>query len=981
MQASKLKIIGKQSEIPVFLQSPSPWADSVFASMNLDEKIGQLFNVAAYSNLGEEHKQKLTELIKEYHIGGLTFFQGGPYRQAVLTNYYQSISDIPLMIAMDAEWGLSMRLDSTIVYPWQMSLGAIQDESLIYEMAEDIAEQLKRLGVHVNFAPVVDINNNPDNPVINARSFGEDRKRVSSRGIAYMKGLQDNGILACAKHFPGHGDTDSDSHKTLPVISQSKERIDSLELYPFRKLIKEGLGSIMAAHLYLPAFVDKPNTASSLSPEIVDSLLKKQMSFKGLIFTDALNMKGVSNYYKPAEIDLKALQAGNDILLLSQNIPASFELIKEALKDSLISMERINESVLKILRTKEWLGLNKMKTVELDSLMFDLNRPEYEALNWKLSKASMTVLRNEDDIMPITDLENLKIASLSIGSEEETEFQRYIDFYKKSDHFNVADLPVAEQKQLMDSLMDYDIVLVGIHVSNDNPWIEYEIPSEVKNFINILRLNKKTILSVFANAYSLRDFLAAEHVDALIMAYQNSMYAQQLAAQIIFGGIGANGELPVSVSKTMQVGSGIHMEKGDALMYGPPEIAGFSSLKLRRVDSIVIEGIDSHAYPGAQVLVARNGKVIFHKAYGKHTYEGDKQVDLNDLYDLASITKIASTLPCIMKLDGEGELDLDDDLGDFLKMTKGTDYDDLHLRAILAHQSGLVPWIPFYKSTLFHGMPKYTIYSVSQSEHYPLRVAENLYITKSYKDSIFNKIIYHTKVSKVKEYDYSDVGYYFLKELVEEEVGQPIDQYVQDIFYKPMGMDYATFNPREKFPLSEIPPTELDMSFRMQLVHGDVHDQGAALLGGVGGHAGLFSNANSLAKIMQMYLNGGIFNGKRYLKEDVLEEYTACQYCEDEYPSSTEENRRGAGFDKPALRGEPGPTCDCVSYESFGHSGFTGTLAWADPKEKIVYIFLSNRVYPSASNNKLVTMDIRTRIQQAVYDALLPISEQMISLN
>lgn len=964
------KTVSELEKNPPFLIHKGKWADSVFAKMSLDEKLGQLFNVAAYSNKDEKHKKELSQLIEKYHIGGLTFFQGGPYRQAKLTNHYQSLAKIPLMIAIDGEWGLSMRLDSTLKYPWQMSLGAIQDEKLIYEMGADVAKQLKRLGVHVNFAPVIDVNNNPNNPVINARSFGEDRAQVASKGIAYMKGLQDNGVLACAKHFPGHGDTDSDSHKTLPMISHNRERIDSIELYPFRELIDKGLGSIMSAHLYLPAYSKLPNTASSLSPLIVDSILQQQMGFEGLIFTDALNMKGVSNYFESHEIDLKALQAGNDILLLSQDVPKAIKFIKKALADSLISMEQIDESCLKILKAKEWLGLDKKPQIKLKNLLKDLNKAEYQSLNWKLTKASMTVLANKKKIIPITELQGLKLATLSIGSKEKTEFQKYVDQYKKADHFNVEDLPTGDQKSLLDTLLNYDLVLLGIHTSNANPWVKYEISSDVKDFINLLRLNQKVILTVFSNAYSLQDFLAANYVDGLIMAYQNSNFSQQIATQVIFGALGANGKLPVSISKNIKAGDGLLLKVGNAMKYSLPELVGVSSNLLSQIDSIVYKGMKAKAFPGAQVLVARNGEVIYHKAFGKHTYEGNQKVELNNLYDIASITKIASTLLCVMELDSKGKLSLEDPLKEHLKMVKGTPYANLTLREILAHQSGLAPWIPFYKKTLFHGMPRFDIYSKGKSEHYPLRVAENLYISDSYEDSIFNQIVYHTKISENKEYSYSDLGYYFLKEIVEDKVNMPINEYVQKRFYEPMGMDYTTFLPREKFPLSQIVPTELDMTFRKQLIHGDVHDQGAAMLGGVGGHAGLFSNTNDLAKLMQMYLNRGVFNGERYLKSEVVKEYTACQFCRDSLLTSTDDNRRAAGFDKPAYRGNPGPTCDCVSYYSFGHSGFTGTISWSDPAENIVYIFLSNRVYPSAENNLLSKMDIRTKIQNAIHSAI-----------
>lgn len=955
---------------PPFLDMETPWADSVLKQMTLDEKIGQLFSIAAYSNKGEKHKQELLELIKKHKIGGLTFFQGGPLRQAHLTNTYQNASKIPLMISIDGEWGLSMRLDSTVKYPWQMTLGAIQNDSLIYEMGIQVAEQFRRLGIHVNFAPVVDVNNNPNNPVIFARSFGEDKKNVARKGIAYMKGMQDGRLLANAKHFPGHGDTDTDSHITLPVVNYSKERIDSVELYPFKHIINEGIGSIMTAHLYLPQLTTE-KTASSLTTEIVDTLLKQDLGFRGLIFTDGLNMGGVAKYQTSEEIDLSALIAGNDVLLLSQDVEKALALIKEALLDGRLSQTSIDQSVLKILKAKEWLGINKSSKVELKNLYSDLNQPKYDFLNRQLSEASLTVVRNKDKKIPIKELTNKKIISLAFTDEgiDFESFQFALNLYTKVDQLNYHDLPVARQKALMDTLLTYDEIIVSIHKSNKHPWIKANVNTEFKNFLNILRLKKKVTLVLFGNAYCLQNFLAAEFVDGLVVAFQNSEIAQVAAAELLFGGIAANGKLPVSVSSRMKAGMGEMTETAFRMKYSSPEEVGISTASLRGIDSIVLEGIAEKAYPGAQVFVAKNGKVIYSKAFGNPTYESSVVVKKTDLYDIASVTKITSTLLALMRLDGEGKLSLDDKLGDYLKMTRGTKYADLQLREMLAHQAGLAAWIPFYNKTIRKGVPKPHLYSTTKSKEFSVRVAEDLYITPKYEDTIFYRVITRAKL-KEKEYKYSDVGYYFMKEIVEGIVKMPIEEYVSKTFYKPMGMSRTTFNPREKFSLSEIIPTEIDSIFRHQLIHGDVHDPGAAMLGGVGGHAGLFSTANDLGKLMQMYLDDGVFAGERYIKAGKVLEYAKCQYCNGDVPNSKKENRRGAGFDKPQFHGNPGPACECISYTSFGHSGFTGALAWADPTEEVVYVFLSNRIYPSANNRKLLSLNIRTRIQEEIYKAI-----------
>ena len=961
----------EQIEKAPFNSMATPWADSIFQTLSLDEKIGQLFSVAAYSNKGDAHKQEVLELINKHYIGGLTFFQGGPVRQAMLTNEYQKATKIPLMIAIDGEWGLSMRLDSTVKYPWQMTLGAIQNDSLIYEMGLQIAEQFRRLGVHVNFAPVVDVNNNPNNPVIFARSFGEDKYNVSKKGIAYMKGMQAGGLLANAKHFPGHGDTDKDSHKTLPVVNHNMARIDSIELYPFKEIIKSGIGSMMTAHLYLPQLTAEKK-ASSLTKEIVDTLLQQQLGFEGLIFTDGLNMGGVAKYQVSEEIDLQALIAGNDVLLLSQDVSKAIDLIKLALTDGRLLQASIDKSVKKVLKAKEWLKIQNGDTVELKYLYQDLNQSKYEYLNRQLSEASLTVVRNKAHRIPFKKLTKKRIVSLVFTDEgvDFDAFQDGLNLYAKVDKLSYSNLPVSDQKALMDTLLTYDEIIVSIHKSNKHPWIKAEVNTEFKNFLNILRLKKKVSLVLFGNAYCLQNFLAAEFTDVLVVAYQNSEVVQNLTAQLLFGGVKANGKLPVSVSTRMKAGMGLETVDAFRMKYTLPEELGLRAEDFAAIDTIVEEGIRAQAFPGAQVYIAKEGKVIFHKSYGKHTYEGSQNVMSTDLYDIASVTKITSTLLALMDLEGQGKISLDDNLGKHLRMTKGTPYENLILRDILAHQAGLAAWIPFYNKTVSKGQPKPEFYSKDSSAVYSTRVTSNLFIKSSYKDTIFSRIINRAKVKEKKEYKYSDVGYYFMKEIVEKITKQPINEYNAAKFYEPLGMSRTAFNPSYAFPLSEIIPTEEDKYFRQELIHGDVHDPGAAMLGGVGGHAGLFSTANDLGKLMQMYLDDGVFSGNRYLQSGVVTAYAKCQFCVDSIPMDGEENRRAAGFDKPQYHGNPGPTCECVSMNSFGHSGFTGTLAWADPEEEVVYIFLSNRIYPDANNRKLLSLNIRTRIQEEIYKAI-----------
>lgn len=950
-----------QENDPPFLLQSSTWADSVFNTLTPDERIAQLFMVAAYSNKGETHVNHIKQLVREHKIGGLIFMQGGPVRQAKLINAYQELSSVPLMVAIDGEWGLAMRLDSTVKYPWQMTLGAIQDEQLIYDMGVDIAKQCQRLGIHINFAPVVDVNVNPKNPIINARSFGEDKANVASKGIAYMKGMQSIHVMANAKHFPGHGDTDKDSHKSLPAINHSKQRMDSVELYPFKQLIGQGLTSMMVAHLYIPAYVKEFNQATTLSKNVVTHLLQDTLGFKGLIFTDALNMKGVSSFYRPGVVDVKAFLAGNDVLLFSEDVPNAIVAINKAINEGVISREEVDQRCLKILRAKAWMGLDKHQPVVVDSLYQALNTPAYELLNQKLSEAAITVVQNKNELLPLRRLDTLRIAALAVGGEASNAFQPMLGNYAQVDCFAVEQLEDNDQA-LLDTLRNYNLVLVSIHKSDKNPWKSYRIKNSTKNFIAQLNEQNKVILTVFANPYSLLGFDAITQTEALIMGYQNNRYAQEGVAQVIFGGLEANGKLPVSVSNTYTAGTGVAVNALGRFAYTVPEELGIASKDLLKIDSIALNGIQEHAYPGCQVFVAKEGKVIYHKAFGYHTYENKRAVKKTDIYDLASITKIASSMLAAMQLDDQGKFNLDLNLCDYLpQVVHDTSiYLNLNLREMLAHQAGLQAWVPFYIKTMEKGLLKPEIYSETKSTEYPHTVAKDLYISQGYPDTIYHRIL--RGPLKERTYRYSDLGYYFLKRIIEHETGDSLQHVVAKV-YNQLGMTTTGYYPKRRFRVERIPPTEYDLIFRKQLIHGDVHDPGAAMLGGVGGHAGLFSNANDLAKLMQMYMKGGVYGGERYLQDTTVKEYTSRQFCEGT-------NRRAAGFDKPFLQGYGGPTCDSISQTSFGHSGFTGTIAWADPEEEVVYVFLSNRIYPDANNKKLLEMNIRTDIQQVVYDAI-----------
>lgn len=957
-------VLSQNGAPPFAKQANSAWVDSVYNSLTQEQRLAQLFMVAAYSNKDEAHIKDLEQLITEYNIGGLIFFQGGPVRHARMLNRLQEKAKTPMLIGMDAEWGPSMRLDSCPKFPRQMTLGAISDNDVVYDMGVEIARQCKRIGVHVNFAPVIDVNSNAANPVIGTRSFGEKKANVAQKGLAYMKGMQDNGVLACGKHFPGHGDTDSDSHLTLPIIKHSKERMDTLELYPFRELIAEGLGSIMVAHLYIPAYDDRKNTASTLSRYVVDTLLKQNMGFEGLIFTDALNMKGVSKYYKPGIVDVKAMVAGNDVMLFSEDVPTAIGEIKKAVEAGELTWEEINKRCKKVLAAKAWAGLDKYQPVKVENIVEDLNAPSAEAVLRRIANGSVTLLVNKGDVLPLKRLDTLSIASVVIGEEEGNPLANMLDNYAEVKHFALGDnASAAEYTKVLGYMDAFNAVVISIHNTSTRSSKNYGITQQMLDLVNTLNDGKrKVILNVFmSNPYGLARLPGAENVSAFIHSYENTEYSQEAAAQLIFGGIAATGKMSVTANRLYRAGDGLNTDK-IRLSYGTPEELDIKSKDLLPIDSIVKDAISNKAMPGCQIIIAKDGMVFYNKNFGHHTYDEKQVVRSSDIYDLASVTKIAATLFGIMKLVDDKKISVDDKLSKHLPELLKTNKKDMTFREALAHQAGFKSWIPFYLETIKEGKLDTSIYRTQKDDIYCLRVAEDLYIKKSYADTIYKRID-DSNVRSKKDYLYSDLGYYYMKKIIERLYNEPLNEYVENTFYKQLGMTTMGFKPRERFSLDRLIPTELDVAFRKQQIIGDVHDQGAAMLGGVCGHAGLFSNANDLAKLMQMYCNYGEYGGERYISEETMKEFTKCQFC-------ASGNRRGIGFDKPDMKSDKGPTCSCVSYMSFGHSGFTGTYAWADPDKNVVYIFLSNRVYPDAENKKLIRMDVRTKIQEVIYDAI-----------
>ncbi len=934
------------------------WVRKQFRKLSKDQRIAQLMIIRAHSNLGADHVKEVTDLIKKYNVGGLCFFQGGPVRQANLTNEYQKIAKTPLMIAIDGEWGLGMRLDSVINFPRQLMMGAVPDAKLIYQFGLAVGEQCKRIGIHVNYAPDIDINNNPMNPVINDRSFGEDKYKVALFGVQYMKGMQDVGVMACAKHFPGHGDVSVDSHYDLPVINKTRAQLDQLELYPFRELIKAGVGSMMIAHLAIPSIDTTANLPTSLSAKNVTDLLRNELGYQGISFTDALEMQGVAKFFPKGDASVMSLIAGNDMLCLPGDIPGSIQKVKQAIKEGKLTWDDLNARVKKVLLAKYHLGLHKKQVINTENLAEDLNAKTNE-IKKALAANALTLLRkNNENLLP---LKSNKVAFIGIGINKANTFATRVQQAFNADLFFFENKDtITKVNSILEQLKNYDAVVVGFHNYNRRPASQFGLSKNSLDLLNKLQGNN-SITFAFGNPYAVQYICNSNN---LVVCYEDDEITQQAAADLLMGKINAKGKLPVTVCEGFRFGDGIVYD--NMLPLAKPETVGMRGETLQQIEAIAKAAIDSGAAPGMVVLAAKNGKVVYHQSFG-HT-NTDRSIPMkNDMvFDLASVTKISATTMGIMKLYEEGKIDLNKTLGDYLSWTKGTDKAPLKLVDILLHQAGLNPFIPFYREVIdtATGNPFPLYFTQTATAQYSYRVAENVYLRNDWRDTMFSRIL-SSKLTEQGKYVYSDNDFIFLGQIIEAVSGMSLDNYVRKTFYEPLGMTSTMYKPRESMPLSVLVPTEVETHFRKQQMHGDVHDEGAAMFGGVAGHAGLFSNAYDLAKLSQLLLNGGELNGIRLLNKTTIDKFTAY---------NSEISRRGLGFDKPekdnATRKEPYPSLS-VSPATFGHTGFTGTCVWVDPAQQLIYIFLSNRVNPSRNSNKLGRLNVRPNIQEAIYGAIV----------
>lgn len=948
-----------------YLIAQSKWADSLLNTMTTEEKIGQLFMVATFSNRNETYYQQVENQVLSYKLGGLIFFQGNPFTQASLTNRYQALSRIPMMIGIDAEWGLGMRLDNTISFPKNITLGAIQDHKIIERVGEEVGRHCRRIGVHINFAPDADINTNPNNPIINFRSFGEDKVNVAEKAVAFVRGMKKFNILSSAKHFPGHGDTSQDSHRTLPFIDKSKQQLYENEFYPFQRLIADSVGSVMTGHLFVPSIEPRINTPASISQKIVLNIIRDEMGFQGLLVTDALNMRGITNGLQAGEPDLLAFMAGNDVLLQTGNLPAAYNRIKLAVETGQIKIEELNNRVRRILKAKFWMGLNKYRPVDMNNLYNDLNNQSALNLKEELYEKAITIIRNEDGLLPFMNLDTTSFASVAISGQYNNEFQRKLSQYADFKHFVVPFKPNSDKdvQWVLEEAARHEVVVVSVHEMNSAANSNYGVTPATISFINQLKLRTKVIVVGFGNPYGMKLY---NGVNNLVCGYEDDPASHRVVPQILFGALPAVGKLPVTIEYNTRVGTGIETPKLGRVSFGTPESTGMNSSKLNEIDNIVQQSINAQAFPGCQVLVARKGKIVYSKNFGNLRYGWTEPVNDQTLYDIASITKVASTLQSVMILNERGAIDLNEKASTYLPELLGSNKANMLISDILLHQAGLVAFVPFWNNTKNGSSFKTEFYKFSKTAETDLEIAPNLYATPAIRDSLWSWVIQSRLTNAYDKFGgyrmvYSDLGLVILQKIVERITNQSLDEFVEQNIYEPLGMTSTLYNPTRKFSKTNIAPTENDVAFRGTQIQGTVHDPTAAILGGVSGNAGLFSNALDLVKLFQMNLQNGVYGGRRILFEGTVKHFAK---------NWTSKSHRGLGWDKPDFEKESSTISLMASPNTYGHTGFTGTCVWVDPDKELIFILLSNRVYPSVRNT-ITTLKVRKRLHDVVYEALM----------
>lgn len=952
------------------------WVDSVYNTLSKRQRVAQLmFPKVRPRNLAQA-KAEVKQYIGVSGMGGLLYDHASLEEYAELTNYAQSIAHVPVMLTFDGEWGLAMRIKGTPQYPKNMGLGAIQDPKLLYNYGREMARECRLLGIHVNYAPVLDVNSNPRNPVIGYRSFGEDAHRVSALGVAYSRGLEDGGVQAVAKHFPGHGDTDTDTHKSFTVVTHNRARLDSTDLKPFADFIKAGCSGVMVGHIAVPA-LDSSNMPASLSHAITTDLLRRELKFTGLIHTDALEMRGA---VAPGRNNaVAALMAGADVLESSHHPERDIDAILAAVNDGRISEAEIEQHCKRVLTYKYALGLSKRpEPINIKTLKHDINSPQADRVNRDLACASITVLRNDGQILPIGNLAHSHIAVVNIGAAADNDFTATCRRYAACDAY--ANNGGSFGAATLSAIKEHDVVIAAVY---DDDAIARAALSQLKDC--------RGLICVFMiNPYKMSKFSEAlTKAAALMIAYDDTRYTREAAAMGLFGGIYVNGKLPVDLPGVAALGTGLTLRK-TRLGRSSLIAEGLRASLADSIDSLVNAGLRSGAFPGCQVLVARNGNIVYDRCYGKVT-AGGSSVTPATLYDLASVSKAVGTLPGIMKTYDMGLLDIDKPAAYYIPGLRGSDKSDITVKQLLYHESGIPAALNMFETMIdtasyqgklitprkdaLHtikiqrgayghssGKLRRDITAASASAAMPLTAAHGIYVGQAAFDTIMSRI-YNIPLRATKSYTYSCLNFALLMDLEQRLTGRRHDTFVTDSVWAPLGAYNTCYTPlSHHHKAATIAPTERDTYLRRQLVHGYVHDEMAAFMGGISGNAGVFSTADDIAKICQMWLNGGCYGDARILTPSTVNLFTT---------SKSPTCRRGLGFDKPDTSNpDNSPTCEEAGPEVFGHLGFTGTVFWVDPKHQLIFVFLTNRVNPSRDNAAFSRLNIRPKLFSQIYQAL-----------
>lgn len=946
---------------PTYQQKQTAWVEKILSEMTLEEKVGQLFMIAVFSNRNEADYRIVESQIQKYHLGGVAFFQGNAIKQAELTNRYQAAANVPLLIGLDAEWGLGMRLNNTVSFPKAITIGAAKDAQLAEQVGEEIARQCKRIGVNFNFAPVADINSNPKNPVINYRSFGESVTNVSELATAFTRGHRKQNIMTSAKHFPGHGDTNVDSHYDLPVLNHSLQHINDIEVVPFKALIKDSVSSVMIGHLNVPSLDN--GVPATVSEKIIKGYLQGQLGFNGLVISDALNMRGLLKNYPIGKAEVAAFKAGNDMLLQTANIDKAYNAVLDACIAGTITEAELDKSVRKILMSKYWVGLHDYKPINLRNIQEDINNERSKELKQLVYNKAVTVSRDEFGLIPLRGLSTVTSASIAVGGDEGNLFQSTLELYGNATPYLIHDKPSrnSQWQSVAEEASKNDLVIVSLHKIRHSEKVDYGITEETLNLLRYIQKRTRLIVCVFGNPYSLKFF---DEFETVLCGFEDEEEAQMAAANVLYGVNSVSGKVPVNtLSADGKLDYGYELESMERLGFALPSEVGMSLSKLDEIRRIAISAINGEEFPGCQILVARKGKVVFYEGFGSLKYSSGEPVSRHTIYDLASVTKVASTIQAVMMLYDQNRIDINQKLSFYLPELKGTDKSQITVKDVLLHQAGLKAFVPFAnQASVDANKLNPSLFSTAHNTPGYMRIADELYVNPAVKDSVMSWIKTSSLISNPgTKYVYSDLGLLLLQQLVERQSGRSLDAYVGVNIYEPMGLKNLMYNAFQRKPKDLIAPTEVSGDFRKAAIQGTVHDPNAALLGGVAGHAGLFSNAWDLAKLMQMNLNGGTYDDLTFFSKKTIDLFSASQ---------SNISHRGLGWNKPTGPGD-GTVSQYASDQTYGHTGFTGTCVWVDPKEELIFVFLSNRVFPSASNQKLIRNKTRQKIHDVAYKAII----------